>query len=45
MPTHLMLTHATLQLGLEYTLMWTIAAFYFLAHGGGPYSLDALMRG
>ena len=23
------------QLGLEYTLMWTIAALYFLVHGGG----------
>ena len=23
------------QLGLEYTLMWTIAAIYFLVHGGG----------
>ncbi len=32
------------QLGLEYTLMWTIAAFYFLVHGGGSYSLDAVMR-
>ena len=28
------------QLGLEYTLMWTIAAFYFLIHGGGVISLD-----
>jgi len=28
------------QLGLEYTLMWTIAAFYFLVHGGGRISLD-----
>ena len=28
------------QLGLEYTLMWTIAAFWFLVHGGGLYSLD-----
>jgi putative oxidoreductase len=28
------------QLGLEYTLMWTIAAFYVLVHGGGRYSLD-----
>ncbi|MGB6536908.1 MAG: DoxX family protein [Xanthobacteraceae bacterium] len=26
--------------GLEYTLMWTIAAFYVLVHGGGLYSLD-----
>ena len=23
------------KLGLEYTLMWLIAAFYFLIHGGG----------
>jgi putative oxidoreductase len=28
------------QLGLEYTLMWTIAAFAVLVHGGGRYSLD-----
>src|SRR5215472_13747212 len=28
------------QLGLEYTLMWTIAAFYILISGPGPYSLD-----
>jgi putative oxidoreductase len=33
------------QLGLEYTLMWTIAALYFLAHGGGAYSLDKLIMG
>lgn len=33
------------QLGLEYTLMWTVAAFYFLVHGGGAYSLDALLLG
>jgi putative oxidoreductase len=33
------------QLGLEYTLMWTIAAFYFLVHGGGAYSLDRLVIG
>jgi putative oxidoreductase len=33
------------QLGLEYTLMWTIAAFYFLANGGGAYSLDRLIMG
>ena len=26
--------------GLEYTLMWTAAAFYFLAHGAGTISLD-----
>jgi putative oxidoreductase len=31
------------QLGLEYTLMWTIAAIYFLVHGGGAYSLDRLL--
>src|SRR6476620_10964471 len=30
------------QLGLEYTLMWTIAAFYFLVLGGGTMSLDHL---
>ncbi len=29
-------------LGLEYTLLWTIAAFYFLVHGGGELSLDRL---
>ncbi len=28
------------QLGLEYTLMWTIAAFWVLVHGGGLYSVD-----
>lgn len=33
------------QLGLEYTLMWTIAAFYFLVHGGGAYSLDHFLFG
>ena len=31
------------QLGLEYTLMWTIATFYFLVHGGGRISLDHLL--
>lgn len=31
------------QLGLEYTLMWTVAALYVLAHGGGPYSFDRLL--
>ena len=30
------------QLGLEYTLMWTIAVFVVLVHGGGRYSLDHL---
>ena len=29
--------------GLEYTLMWTVGALYFLAHGGGLYSLDRLL--
>ena len=33
------------QLGLEYTLMWTIAALYVLVHGGGLYSLDRLLGG
>jgi putative oxidoreductase len=31
------------QLGLEYTLMWTIATFAVLVHGGGAYSLDRLI--
>jgi len=31
------------KLGLEYTLMWTIAAFYILVNGGGLYSLDHLL--
>jgi len=31
------------QLGLEYTLMWTIAAFCVLIRGGGFYSLDRLI--
>ena len=30
--------------GLEYTLMWTIAAAYFLAKGGGEYSLDHFLN-
>ena len=30
------------RLGLEYTLMWTIAAVWVLVHGGGIYSLDHL---
>ena len=29
--------------GLEYTLMWTIAAAYLLAKGGGVYSMDYLL--
>jgi putative oxidoreductase len=32
-------------LGLEYTLLWTVAAFYFLVHGGGLYSLDHFLIG
>ncbi|MGE0034461.1 MAG: DoxX family protein [Xanthobacteraceae bacterium] len=28
------------QMGLEFTLMWTVAALYFLIHGGGVISLD-----
>ena len=31
--------------GLEYTLMWTLAALYFLVHGGGVISLDHLLIG
>ena len=31
--------------GLEYTLMWTVAALYFLVHGGGAISLDHLLVG
>jgi putative oxidoreductase len=33
------------RLGLEYTLMWTIGALYFLVHGGGLYSLDHWLVG
>src|SRR5262245_3059448 len=31
------------QLGLEYTVMWTVATFYFLVVGGGRISLDHLI--
>ena len=31
--------------GLEYTLMWTVAALYFLVNGGGPISVDHLLIG
>jgi putative oxidoreductase len=31
--------------GLEYTLMWTLAALYFLVHGGGAISVDHLLIG
>ena len=30
-------------LGLEYTLLWAVAALFFLVHGGGAYSLDRLL--
>jgi putative oxidoreductase len=33
------------KLGLEYTLMWTLGALYFLVHGGGAISLDHLRIG
>ena len=33
------------QLGLEYTLMWTVAVLYFLIHGGGVISVDHLLIG
>jgi putative oxidoreductase len=29
--------------GFEYPLLWTAAALYFLANGGGAYSIDALI--
>jgi putative oxidoreductase len=32
-------------LGLEYTLLWAVAAFYVLIHGGGVYSLDHVLMG
>ena len=31
--------------GLEYTFMWTVAAFYFLIRGGGALSLDHVLIG
>jgi putative oxidoreductase len=31
--------------GVEYTLMWTVAAAYFLVHGGGVWSLDYWLFG
>ncbi len=31
------------QLGLEYTLMWSIATLYVLVNGGGLYSLDHMI--
>jgi putative oxidoreductase len=32
-------------LGLEYTLLWAVAALFFLVHGGGYYSLDHFLIG
>jgi putative oxidoreductase len=29
--------------GVEYPLIWALAAIYFLVHGGGMYSLDRLI--
>lgn len=29
--------------GIEYPLFWTIVVFHFLVHGGGRWSLDALI--
>jgi putative oxidoreductase len=29
--------------GVEYPVIWSCAALYFLVHGGGPISLDALI--
>jgi len=31
------------KLGLEYTMMWLVATFYFLIQGGGTFSLDHLI--
>jgi uncharacterized membrane protein YphA (DoxX/SURF4 family) len=33
------------KMGLEFTLMWTVAALYFLVHGGGEISVDQLVIG
>jgi putative oxidoreductase len=33
------------KMGLEFTLLWTVAAFYFLVRGGGAISVDHLMIG
>jgi putative oxidoreductase len=33
------------KMGLEFTLMWTAAALYFLVHGGGTISVDHLLFG
>jgi uncharacterized membrane protein YphA (DoxX/SURF4 family) len=31
------------KMGLEFTLLWTVAAFYFLVHGGGAISVDHIL--
>lgn len=31
------------KMGLEFTLMWTVAALYFLVHGGGAISVDQIL--
>jgi putative oxidoreductase len=33
------------KMGLEFTLMWTVGALYFLVHGGGEISVDHLVIG
>jgi putative oxidoreductase len=33
------------KMGLEFTLLWTVAALYFLVHGGGAISLDRILIG
>ena len=33
------------KMGLEFTLMWTMAALYFLVQGGGAISVDHLLIG
>ena len=33
------------KMGLEFTLLWTISAFYFLVNGGGAISIDHIVIG
>ena len=33
------------KMGLEFTLLWTVASFYFLVHGGGAISVDKILIG
>jgi putative oxidoreductase len=33
------------KMGREFTLLWTVAALYFLVHGGGAVSVDHLVVG